>query len=249
MPDQTTQANQTRHDAPAIEVAGLSFSYPDGTCALEGISFSLQPGQRLAVLGPNGAGKSTLLLILAGLLFGDGTVRINDTELTKSSARSIRGTVGIVFQDPDDQLFMPTVIEDAMFGPLNQGLDDEAARGAAMQALEAMGVAHLADRPPHHLSVGQKQRVAIAGVLAMKPSILCLDEPGSGLDPRGRGTLIKLLSRLPVTLVVATHNLTLAQRLCDTALVLHAGRQLAFGPLEQILSDTNLLRRAELTED
>ena len=232
-----------------IRVENLSYRYPDGTVALDGVSFLLGEGERLAVVGPNGAGKSTLLLRLAGLLFGDGEIEVAGEKLTRRTARGLRGLIGIVFQDPDDQLFMPTVLDDVMFGPRNQGLEYEEAEKRAREALEAMGVENLADRPPHHLSVGQKRRVAIAGVLAMRPSILALDEPGAGLDPRGRGALVRLLKALDVTLIVATHDLALARRLCEKALVLKGGRQLAFGPIEEILEDEDLLRAAELTEE
>ncbi len=233
----------------AIEARNLSYRYPDGTVALSGVTFAVPAGSRLAILGPNGAGKSTLLLLIAGLIFGDGEIEVDGEKLTKRTARGLRGRIGIVFQDPDDQLFMPTVLDDVMFGPRNQGLEYEEARQRALEAMEAMGVRELGDRPPHHLSVGQKRRVAIAGVLAMRPSILALDEPGAGLDPRGRGALVRLLRGLDVTLIVATHDLGLAQRLCDTGLVLKDGRQLAFGPLDQILADEKLLEKAELTEE
>lgn len=232
-----------------IQVQNLSYRYPDGTVALENVSFSLARGDRLGILGPNGAGKSTLLLLLAGLIFGDGEITIAGEALSRSSARRLRRQVGIVFQDPDDQLFMPTVLDDVMFGPRNQGLDYDEAQRRAMEALEAMGVADLADRPPHHLSVGQKRRVAIAGVLAMRPAILALDEPGAGLDPRGRGMLTRLLSNLDVTLIVATHDMALASRLCTTAAVLKDGRLFFFGPIDRLLADHQLLRRADLTEE
>ncbi|MBC7289229.1 MAG: ABC transporter ATP-binding protein, partial [Armatimonadetes bacterium] len=174
---------------PVVRVSNFSYRYPDGTLALHDMSFEVPEKSRLAILGPNGAGKSTLLLSLAGLIFGDGEIVIFGEPLTRATARRLRERIGLVFQDPDDQLFMPTVIDDAMFGPLNQGLSHEEARNRAVAALDTMGVVDLADRPPHHLSLGQKRRVAIAGVLAMRPAILALDEPAIGLDPRSRGAL------------------------------------------------------------
>jgi cobalt/nickel transport system ATP-binding protein len=246
---QGTDATGLPERLPMIAATNLGYTYPDGTRALANVSFALRAGERLVVLGANGAGKSTLLLLLAGLIFGEGEVRARGELLTPRRWRAWRGRVGIVFQDPDDQLFMPTVLDDVMFGPRNQGLGHDAARARAEEALAAMGVEHLAKRPPHRLSLGQKRRVAIAGVLAMRPEILALDEPAAGLDPRGRGQLVTCLNALDVTLMVATHDLNFARRVGETALVLKAGEQLAHGPLEEILADDVLLRKAGLTEE
>lgn len=233
---------------PAIVARDLKYTYADGTLAVAGITFEVAKGERLAVLGPNGAGKTTLLLLLAGLVFGEGELRVDGEEVNPRTARRWRGKVGLVFQDPDDQLFMPTVLDDVMFGPRNQGLEYQAAREQALDALRKMEAEDLADRPPHHLSAGQKRRVAIAGVLAMQPRILALDEPAAGLDPRGRGRLVACVRDLDVTLVVATHDLALARRLCDTGLLLQAGQQVALGPLNELLAREDLLRKVGLTE-
>ncbi len=228
---------------PTISVEALSFHYPDGTRALSGIDLHIHPGERVALLGPNGAGKTTLVLHMNGIhMPQQGNVRVSGLELTRDTVREIRRRVGIVFQDPDDQLFMPTVRDDVAFGPHNLGLDGEALERRVAEALDAVEVADLADRPPNHLSYGQKRRVAIAGVLAMRPEILILDEPTSNLDPASREELYDTLLGLEITQLVVTHDLGFAAALCARAVVLNDGTVVADAPGERVLSDRHLLR-------
>jgi cobalt/nickel transport system ATP-binding protein len=230
-----------------ISVRDLSFAYPDGTQALAGVSFEVGHGEAIAVVGANGAGKSTLLLHLNGLLTPEkGGVDIGGIPVTKGTLPDIRRTVGTVFQDPDDQLFMPTVAEDVGFGPLNLGLspDDVAAR--VSRALARVGAEHLAERPPYRLSGGEKRAVAIATVLAMEPSILVMDEPSSGLDPRARRRLIGLLEGFEHTRIVATHDLDLAAQLCERTIVMGRGRVLADRPTADVFLDDDLLAAGNL---
>lgn len=230
-----------------ISVVDLSFSYPDGTRALDGVSFEVGHGEAIAVVGANGAGKSTLLAHLNGLLTpAEGEVRIGGSPVVRSTLADIRKTVGMVFQDPDDQLFMPTVAEDVGFGPLNLGLPLADVEARVDEALARVGAAHLKARPPYRLSGGEKRAVAIATVLAMEPSILVMDEPSSGLDPRARRRLIALLDSFEHTRIVATHDLDLAAELCERTIVLNAGRLVADGPTRQIFGDDKLLAAAGL---
>ncbi|MHB1294457.1 MAG: energy-coupling factor ABC transporter ATP-binding protein [Anaerolineae bacterium] len=222
---------------PFVRLRDLSFSYPDGHCALEGISLDLYIGEKVGLVGPNGAGKSTLLLHLNGILRGQGRVCVEGLELGASTVRLIRSKVGLVFQDPDDQLFCPTVFEDVAFGPLNMGLDAETVVARSRWALEQVQMGEFAQRMPHHLSLGEKKKVAIATVLSMEPSLLALDEPSAGLDPEARRNLIDLLARLPQGMLVASHDLDLIRRTCGRAVVLHAGRVVADGPTGQVLAN------------
>ena len=216
---------------PVIELHSLRFSYPDSTKALDGISLGIARGERVALIGPNGAGKSTLLLHLNGILRGDGSVRgsvrIDGLALEDSNVRVIRGKVGLVFQNPDDQLFSPTVFEDVAFGPLHMGLSEGEVRTRTAWALEQVAMSAHTGRMPHHLSLGEKKRVAIATVLSMKPIILALDEPSSGLDPSARQNLIELLVELPQTMLIASHDLGFVREVCDRAIVLDEGRVVA----------------------
>ncbi len=229
-------------DQPALEVEALAFAYPDGHQALFGVDFRIDTGERVAVLGPNGAGKTTLVLHLNGIhLPGHGTVRVAGTTVAKQSLKEIRRRVGLVFQDPDDQLFMPTVREDVAFGPANLGL-----RGADLDervhtALAAVGMADLADRSPHHLSFGQRRRVAVATVLAMQPDVLVLDEPSSNLDPASRRELADILRGLEQTILMVTHDLPYALELCPRALVMNDGTIVADGKTADILLDRSLM--------
>ena len=230
-----------------VEVADLHHTYPDGTVALRGLSFRIVHGEAVAVVGANGAGKSTLLLHLNGCLAPmAGTVRIGDTPLTRKTLPHVRRTVGMVFQDPDDQLFMPLVYDDVAFGPLNLGLPGADVERRVMSALATVGAAHLRDRPSHRLSVGEKRAVAIATVLAMSPSILVMDEPTSSLDPRTRRQVIQLLAGFAHTKIIATHDLDRALDVCSRAMVLEAGRVVADGPAGQILTDEALLQSSHL---
>ncbi len=227
---------------PALEVRDLRFSYPDGHVALDGADFHIHPGERVALLGPNGAGKTTLLLHLNGILTPtSGSVRVAGLEVTEEHLQEIRRRVGLVFQDPDDQLFMPTVRKDVAFGPANFGVGGEALEHRVVSALEAVGMIDAIDRAPHHLSLGERRRVAIATVLAMQPEILVLDEPSSNLDPAGRGELAHILTGLDITMLMVTHDLPYAARLTRRALVMNHGRIVADGPIEKILGDEDLL--------
>lgn len=232
-----------------VEVENLAYSYPDGTSALRGLSFLIHHGESVAIVGANGAGKSTLLQHLNGYLTPkEGKVRIGDFPLTKETLREVRRTVGMVFQDPDDQLFMPTVFDDVAFGPLNLGLPAEDVERLAHEALEDVGVLHLKDRPPHHLSGGEKRAVAIATVLAMKPDILVMDEPNTGLDPRARRLLIEQLKQFRHTKIIATHDLDLVLDVCERTIVIHDGQVTADGKTEEIFADRNLLERSHLEQ-
>ncbi len=243
-----------------IRVRGLAFHWPDGTPALRGVDLEVEPGTRLAVLGPNGAGKSTLLLHLAGLLPGrryphahrpgdpehrhgtPGEVRIGGRSWTdRDAARELRREVGIVFEDPDDQLFCLTVAEDVAWGLRVRGIPPAEADRRAEAALRRVGLPGRGERPPHHLSRGEKRRACLAGVLVLEPGVLLLDEPTSGLDPRGRRELAELLRGLPATQLVATHDLSFARALCPEAVILDGGRVVAGGPTETLLDDRDLL--------
>ncbi len=230
-----------------VEVEDLSFAYPDGTAALEDVSFRIHHGESVAVVGANGAGKSTLLLHLNGFLAPSrGRVRIGDLPLTRETLPAVRRSVGLIFQNPDDQLFMPTVLEDVAFGPLNLGLPAAEARLRAEQALQQVEALHLQDKPPYRLSGGEKRAAAIAAVLAVAPDILVMDEPSSGLDPRGRRRLIELLAAFRHTKLIATHDLDLVLDLCQRTIVLHRGRVAADGPTTEIFADTALLDACHL---
>lgn len=246
----------------ALEVTGLAYHYPDGSPALRDVSLSIGAGERAALLGPNGAGKSTLLLHLAGLLpesrrylhyHGStdtphrhdraGRIVVGDVELSPRSIREIRNHVGIVFEDPDDQLFGLTVAEDVAYGPESRGWSGAAVEAAVAQALGEVGLQDHAARSPHHLSAGEKRRACLAGALVTRPGLLLLDEPSSGLDPRGRRELADLLNGLSATLVVATHDMELVRRLCSRVLILDGGRVAAEGSTAEILDDYALLGR------
>jgi cobalt/nickel transport system ATP-binding protein len=230
----------------AIEASGLRFSYGDGHPALAGVDLRVEHGERVAVLGPNGAGKTTLMLHLNGLLRGEGELRVAGIDARGRHARELRARVGLVFQDPDDQLFMPTVGEDVAFGPRNLGLCEDDVAERVTSALEAVGMLASTERPPHALSMGQRRRVAIASVLAMEPSLLVLDEPSANLDPRARRELLGVLDAIDRTLVVVTHDLPFAAQLCDRAVVLSAGRIVADAPCAELLADEQLLAGHDL---
>ena len=228
---------------PIIAVDGLSYTYPDGTEALADIDLHIHRGERIALLGPNGAGKTTLILHLNGILMPQrGAVHVNGLPLDGAGVMEIRRRVGIVFQDPDDQLFMPTVEQDVAFGPQNLGLGPDEVAARVERALATVGMSHVRRRPPNHLSFGQKRRVAIAGVLAMEPEILVLDEPTSNLDPASRRELTQLLTGLDITLLVVTHDLPYAAEVCSRAVVLDEGRIVSEGPTLDILGDEALMR-------
>ncbi len=225
-----------------VEAKDVRYDYSDGTRALCGVSFRITHGESVAIVGANGAGKSTLLGHLSGcLLPGAGTVRVGDTILTRKTLPIIRRTVGMVFQDPDDQLFMPTVFADVAFGPINLGLPAEQVRSRVEQALDTVGMSHVAQRPPYRLSGGEKRAVAIATVLAMDPAILVMDEPTSNLDPQARRRLIELLGTFTHTKIIATHDLDMVLDLCGRTIVLSQGQVVADGPTADILRDEAIL--------
>ena len=227
---------------PVVDVQDLFYAYPDGTEALRGVSFRIEYGSAVALVGANGAGKSTLLLHLNGYLpTTRGAVRIGDTSVTRETAALVRRAVGMVFQDPDDQLFMPTVAEDVAFGPLNAGLTPEQVEDRVSSALERVGMTHVRGRPPYRLSAGEKRAVAIASVLALSPDVLVMDEPSANLDPRARRRLIELLLSFEHTRLIATHDLELVVEVCSRVIVLDGGRVVADGPTRDILNDEALM--------
>jgi cobalt/nickel transport system ATP-binding protein len=232
---------------PAIEVSNLGYRYPGGRMALESVTFSVAPGECVAILGPNGAGKSTLLFHLNGLLPekipNTPTVRVLGDAILRDNIEQIRKRVGFLFQDPDDQLISATVFEDVAFGPRQLGADRAELEGLVRENLALVGLAGFDDRQPHKLSHGEKRRVCLAGVLACKPAVLVLDEPTSGLDPRGRREFKQLVQALPIARIIATHDLELAVDICSRAIVLDQGRIVAQGPAVELLADEQLMLR------
>jgi len=230
----------------AIEARGLTFGYAASAQVLRGLDLTVAHGERVAVLGPNGAGKTTLMLHLNGILRGAGELEVAGLAVGPDTLPALRARVGLVFQDPDDQLFMPTVADDVGFGPRNLGLDEAAVTARTAAALAAARMEHAAGRAPHQLSMGERRRVAIAGVLAMDPRLLVLDEPSANLDPRARRELLDLLAALGRTQLVVTHDLPFAAELCERAVILSGGRIAADGPTRAILADAGLLARHDL---
>jgi cobalt/nickel transport system ATP-binding protein len=227
---------------PALDLRGVGYAYPDGLQALHGVDLTIAAGDRVAILGPNGAGKTTLVLTLNGILLPQhGTVAVSGLPVVKANLAEVRRRVGIVFQDPDDQLFMPTVREDVAFGPANLGWTAEDVDAAVAQALDVVDMAGAADRSPHHLSFGERRRVALATVLAMRPDMLVLDEPSSNLDPVARRELAEIVLGLDVTVVLVTHDLPYALQLCERAVVLDDGRLVADGPIGELLADETMM--------
>lgn len=226
-----------------IEVANLEYTYPDGRKALHGVTFSIAPGEKVALVGPNGAGKSTLMLHLNGILEGEGSVNVAGLELSDANMGQIRAAVGLVFQNPDDQLFSPTVFDDVAFGPLHMGLDEATVRRRVQDALAAVGMEAYIDRNSHHLSIGEKKRIAIATVLSMEPEILVLDEPTAGLDPRARRQLINLLRKLEMTMLVSTHDMPMVPELFKRTIIMEGGRVVAAGCTCELLADQVLLQQ------
>lgn len=234
----------------SLVIEDLAFAYPDGNQALFGVNLKVKRGERVALLGPNGAGKTTLILHLNGILSsGHGRVFVADKLIDtkdKDGLKQIRSKIGIVFQDPDDQLFMPTVGQDVAFGPYNMGLRDAELAKVVDDSLALVGMLDYKDRPPHHLSFGQRRRVAVATVLAMKPEILVLDEPSSNLDPASRRELAQILRSLDITMIMVTHDLPYANELCERSLILSGGVIAADGATSDLLKDTELLNKHRL---
>lgn len=225
-----------------VEIRDLEFAYPDGKRALDGIDLDIAGGERVAILGPNGAGKTTLALHLNGILEPSaGSISVGGLPVVEQNFREVRRMVGLVFQDPNDQLFMPSVREDVAFGPANLDLSGEEVERRVEAALEVVSGGEFADRPPHHLSGGEKRRAALATVLAMAPDVLVFDEPSSGLDPSGRREVIATLSDLPMTQLVITHDLPLALELCARSVILNQGRVVADGVTSELLANDALL--------
>lgn len=222
--------------SPLIEVRGLRFHYEDGTAALNGVDFTLYPRESVALLGPNGSGKTTFVLHLNGLLCGQGKVEVCGLPADKKNIPQIRRKVGIVFQDSDSQLFMPTVLEDVAFGLLNLGIDPPSALSRARKALETVGMARAESRAPYHLSAGEKKRVAIAGIVAMEPEVLVLDEPTANLDPPGQRALADLVAHLPHAKIIVTHDIAFAQALCQRAIFFRHGTIAEEGSVAEIVS-------------
>jgi len=225
----------------SIEVKNLSYSYPDGHPALADVCLHIAPGEKVALVGPNGAGKSTLILHLNGILTGHGQVTVCGLEVSEKTLGRVRAAVGLVFQNPDDQLFSPTVYDDVAFGPLYQGLPPAEVEARVTSALAAVRMASYARRVSHHLSSGEKKRIAIATVLSMQPEVLVLDEPTAGLDPRARRILINLLRDLPLTMLVASHDLAMVRDLFPRMVIMDEGSIVADGPPRDLLSDEKLL--------
>lgn len=225
-----------------VEADNVHFVYPDGTVGLIGVSFRVTHGESVALVGENGSGKSTLLLHMNGCLTAtQGNIRIGDYIVSPKTLDHVRRSVGMVFQNADDQLFMPTVFDDVAFGPLNSGLEKDEVERTVVRALETVGAGHLRKRPPYRLSQGEKRAVAIASILAMSPDILVMDEPSSSLDPASRRRLIELLKTFKHTKIIATHDLDMAMDLCERTIVLHGGRITADGPTAELLQDEKLL--------
>jgi cobalt/nickel transport system ATP-binding protein len=221
---------------PLVEVRDLHYRYDDGTVALDGVDFQLFPGETVAVFGANGSGKTTFALHLNGLLMGQGSVTVCGMPVRRDTLTQVRQKVGLVFQDSDNQLFMPTVLEDVAFGPLNLGLNREMAQTRAREALAAVGMAHASTKAPYHLSAGEKKRVAIAGILAMSPEILVLDEPTTFLDPPGQNALLELLDQLPQAKILVTHDVDCARALASRAIFFDKGKIAGEGPVEEVVA-------------
>jgi len=241
LPYRLTIDQRMRVSELLLQVEDLVYSYPDGTPALRGVSLAVGRGEKVGLVGPNGSGKSTLLMCLNGLLTGRGRILLEGVELKPATLKTLRGRVGLVFQSPDDQLFMPTLADDLAFGPVNLGLTIQEVHQRVHESAEQMGLERLLDRAPHHLSLGQKRNAAIAAVLAMRPALLLMDEPSSNLDPRWRRRLIALLSALDVTLLIAAHDLDLVGGVCARVVVIDEGRVVADGPAGGILGEAKLM--------
>ena len=225
----------------AIEFKNFSYKYPDGTIALSNIDLNIAHGERVALIGPNGAGKSTLLLAMSVFIRGAGEVNIDGIKASSKNAKQIRTAIASVLQNPDEQLFMPTLFDDIAFGPLNMGLDTNQVTERTLKALKTVGLEGMERKAPHHLSAGQKRAAAIATILSMDPKIITMDEPDTSLDPRSRNKLIELLRSLPQTLIIATCSMNFAARLCNRAVLVNNGTIIADGNTSKIMTDKTLM--------
>jgi cobalt/nickel transport system ATP-binding protein len=230
-----------------IVIRDLSYTYPDGTRGLSGVTLSIASGESVAVLGPNGAGKSTLLLTLPGLIFGTGSVTVSGIEVSPRTVREVRRRVGLVFQNPDDQLFCPTVYDDVAFGPENMGLTDEEVHLRTESALVAMGLSGYEHRSSHHLSYGEKKRASIATILSMDPAVIAFDEPSANLDPEGVHGLRGVIKAIHKTKIIVTHDIDLARGLADRAIVMRDGAVIEDMPMQRLAADTKKLRELKLS--
>lgn len=228
--------------ASVISIKDFSYRYPDGTDALDDISLDIAAGEKVALIGPNGSGKSTLLLAMGAFLHGHGSIVVGGVEANKKNAKQIRTAVGSVLQNPDEQLFMPTLLEDVAFGPLNMALGDDEVQKRSRDAIGIVGLDGMEGKAPHHLSAGQKRSAAIATILSMAPKIITMDEPDTSLDPRSRNNLTALLKSLTQTLIIATCNIPFAAALCKRVVLIDSGKIIADGPAEKIITDEELMR-------
>lgn len=225
----------------AIEIKNYSYTYSDGTAALKDINLSIRHGEKVVLIGPNGAGKSTLLLALAGFVQGTGQIFIDGIEVNKKNEKQIRRTIGCCVENPEDQLFMPTIYEDVAFGPLNLQLETEVVKMRVEEALQKVNLLELSDKPPHHLSAGQKRAAAIATVLSMSPKIITFDEPNSSLDVRSRNIILSIINELSQTIIVATCDLNFAAEFARRAVIIDSGQVKADGDCRTIMSDEKLM--------
>jgi len=226
----------------AVEITGFSFGYADAGPVLTDITLSIDHGEKVAVIGPNGAGKSTLLLALSVFIEGTGKILVDGIEATRRNARQVRSVIGSVLQNPDEQLFMPTLFEDVAFGPMNMGLPRKEVISRTQEAIAIVGLAGMENRPPHHLSAGQKRAAAVATILSMRPKVITMDEPDTSLDPRSRNNLIALLEPLEQTLIIATCSMDFAAALCGRAILIDHGAVIADGPAAVVMGDAALMR-------
>lgn len=229
-----------------LAIKNWTVKYPDGTEAVRDLTFSVSKGEHLALVGANGAGKSTLILSLVGIVPGEGIVTVDGTDLTEKTVNEIRTKAGVVFQNPDDQLFLPTIYDDIAFGPRNQGMDEKSVRYRVEDRLKLLRIEHLRDRSAMKLSGGEKRLAALATVLAMKPSVLLLDEPTAFLDPKARRNLIRILKDLPHTMLIATHDLSFALEVCPRSIIMKKGALFADGPSDRLLFDTEQMDEADV---
>jgi len=227
----------------AVCIKNFSYDYPDGTKALDDISLNIAPGQKVALIGANGSGKSTLLLAMVAFIRGKGSVFVKGTEVTAKNAARVRKNIGLVMQNPDEQLFMQTIWEDVAFGPLNMGLSDEDVHTRTHAAIDTVGLTGMETKAPHHLSAGQKRSAAIATILSMNPAIITMDEPDTSLDPRSRNHLVDLLHSLSQTLIIATCNMHFAAQVCDRCILISNGKVVADADTRTILTDQTLMQQ------